>query len=274
MTSASLARNLVTGTGLAERPRRSRWPAKLDLAQSATGLVLGLFMWGHMFFVSTILISNDAMWTVTRAFEGYFFFGRAFPAIVSMLVAAIFAILVVHTLLAMRKLPGNWTQVRTFVAHRRLLDHGDTTLWWMQAVTGVVLFFLAAVHLYQMLMYPAAIGPYESAARVYHGAWPLYLVLLFAVELHGGIGLYRLALKWGWFNPDDAAAARRRLRTAKWAVTAFFLALGLLTLAAYFRLGHELRHEANPVYTPAWLANPPSAEAPAWWPRGLPSPGH
>ena len=30
--------------------------------------------------------------------------------------------------------------------------------------------------------------------------WPLYLVMLFAVEFHGGIGLYRLALKWGWFE--------------------------------------------------------------------------
>jgi fumarate reductase subunit C len=51
----------------------------MDLAQSLTGLVLGLFMWGHMFFVSSILISKDAMWTITKLFEGYFFFGTAFP---------------------------------------------------------------------------------------------------------------------------------------------------------------------------------------------------
>ena len=70
---------VIAGVGLADRPRKSRWPARLDLAQSASGLLLGLFMWGHMFFVSTILISKDAMWTVTKMFEGYFFFGRAFP---------------------------------------------------------------------------------------------------------------------------------------------------------------------------------------------------
>src|ERR1041384_6150686 len=65
------------------------WPARLDLIQSASGLFLGLFMWGHMAFVSTILISNDAMWWVTKMFEGQFVFGRPYPAIVSCVVALV-----------------------------------------------------------------------------------------------------------------------------------------------------------------------------------------
>ena len=68
---------IIAGVGLADAPRKSRWPARLDVIQSATGLLLALFMWGHMFFVSSILISNDAMWTITKFFEGYFFFGRS-----------------------------------------------------------------------------------------------------------------------------------------------------------------------------------------------------
>ena len=63
--------------------RKSRWPARLDLLQSGTGLLLALFMWGHMFFVSSILLGSDAMWTITKMFEGYFFFGSAHPGIVS-----------------------------------------------------------------------------------------------------------------------------------------------------------------------------------------------
>ena len=56
-----------------------------------------------------------------------------------------------------------------------------------------------------MLTRPERIGPFESADRVWsEHYWPLYLVLLFAVELHGGIGLYRLAVKWGWFAGGDA----------------------------------------------------------------------
>ena len=87
---------LIAGVGLAGTARKSRWPARLDLVQSGTGLVLALFMWGHMFFVSTILISNDAMWTITKFFEGYFFFGRSYPVMVSFVVAGVIAMIVVH----------------------------------------------------------------------------------------------------------------------------------------------------------------------------------
>ena len=70
----SKAIDIIAGTGLDQRARKSHWPARLDFVQSASGLFLGLFMWGHMAFVSTILISKDAMWWVTKMFEGYFVF--------------------------------------------------------------------------------------------------------------------------------------------------------------------------------------------------------
>jgi len=245
---------LIEGTGLADRGRKSAWPARMDLAQSTTGLVLGLFMWGHMFFVSSILISNDAMWSVARMFEGYFFFGKAFPILVSGVVAGVFALIVVHAFLAMRKFPANYRQYRDFIGHRRMLAHGDTTLWWFQAVTGFMLFFLAAVHLYQMMMHPGDIGPYESSDRVWSGRWwPLYLVALFCVELHGGIGLYRLAVKWGWPIGADPDKARRRLQQLKWGLTVFFIALGLASLAAYMKIGYEHSHRVGERYTPAWV---------------------
>ena len=50
--------------------RKSRWPARLDWCRALSGLVLALFMWGHMFFVSSILLGKDAMWTVTRVLRG------------------------------------------------------------------------------------------------------------------------------------------------------------------------------------------------------------
>ncbi|MBX3672324.1 MAG: fumarate reductase cytochrome b subunit [Burkholderiales bacterium] len=255
-------RNVIAGVGLADRPRKSRWPARMDLAQSLTGLVLGIFMWGHMFFVSSILLGKDAMWTITKLFEGYFFFGVAYPGMVSVIVGAIFAILVVHAFLAMRKFPANYGQYRTFMGHRKLMAHEDTTLWWVQAVTGFLLFFIAAVHLYQMLMHPGDIGPYESADRVWSGRWwPLYLVALFAVELHGGIGLYRLCVKWGWLEGKDANASRKRLKALKWALTVFFIALGLATLGAYMKIGYDHRDRAGERYTPSWVVPNPMEKA-------------
>ena len=59
---------------------------------------------------------------------------------------------------------------------------------------------------------------------------PLYLTLLFAVELHGGIGLYRLAIKWGWLEGRNPQQSRRRLAIVRHSISAFFITLGLVTL--------------------------------------------
>jgi len=239
------------------RVRRSRWPARLDLAQSLSGLLLALFMWGHMAFVSSILLGKDAMWTVTKFFEGYFFFGRSYPSIVSIAVAAIIALVVLHALLAVRKFPINYRQFMSFRVHMRTMRHEDTTLWFWQVCTGFALFFLASVHLYIMLSRPDRIGPFESADRVWTDHfWPLYIVLLLTVEVHGGVGLYRLAVKWGWFGNGDANAVRRRLKLAKWALTGFFLLLGVATLAAYVKIGIEHRDRYGERYVPAYLQLP------------------
>jgi len=251
-------RRLPAGVG--RRHRASLWPARLDGLQSASGLALALFMWGHMVFVSSILLGKDAMWAVTKTFEAYFILGRSHPGLVSLVVAVIFALVVLHALLALRKFPSSYRQVRAFRDHANAMQHGDTTLWWWQVVTGYALFFMVPVHLYVMLTRPGSIGPYGSADRIWTDSfWPLYLVLLFAVELHGGIGLYRLAVKWGWFAGPDPAAGRRRLKTLKWALTVFFLVLGLATLAAYVRIGIEHAPRAGEPYVPSWVQTPPPA---------------
>jgi fumarate reductase subunit C len=252
---------LIAGVGLAGRVHASRWPARLDLVQSATGLLLVLFMWVHMGFVSSILISKDAMWTVTRFFEGYFLFGTSYPWIVSLAVALVLALIVAHAVLAVRKFPGNYRQFTAFRAHMRMMRHEDTTLWFWQVFTGFALFFLASVHLYIMLTRPDRIGPYESADRVWsEHLWPLYILLLLAVESHGGIGLYRLAVKWGWFAGSDANATRRRLKTIKWAITVFFLALGFVTLAAYIKIGIEHESHYGERYVPSHLQAVPAGK--------------
>jgi fumarate reductase subunit C len=243
----------------ASRPGKDRrpWPARLDVLQSASGLLLGLFMWVHMLFVSSILLGPDAMWTVARFFEGYYLFGRPMHGLVSALVATVFALFVLHAALALRKFPADYAQYRAFRVHARGFRHGDTTLWGWQVVTGFALFFLASVHLYGMMMQPSRIGPYESADRVWSDLyWPLYLVMLFAVEIHAGVGLYRLALKWGWLAGPDAGTTRRRLRTLKWLLTASFLALGLAALAAYIRIGIEHAPHYGERYYPAHIGAP------------------
>jgi fumarate reductase subunit C len=108
---------IIADAGLGERSRKSRWPARLDVLQSLSGLALALSMWGHMFFVSSILISKDATWTITKMFEGYFLFGRAYPWIVSIVVGCVFALFIGHALLALRKFPINYRQFPTYRGH-------------------------------------------------------------------------------------------------------------------------------------------------------------
>ena len=250
---SSSAKTLPNARLLA-KSSRNFWPARLDLLQSTTGLILALFMWGHMFFVASILLGKDAMWMVSKFFEGYFFFGTAHPWLVSLAVVAIVLLFMVHAILALRKFPANYNQFREFRLHQKSFRHPDTTYWYWQALTGFALFFLASPHLFIMLTQPDSIGPYGSADRIWSdGLWGLYILLLFTVELHGGIGLYRLAVKWGWFEGNDPAASRARLQKLKWALTVFFIVLGLLTLAAYVKIGIEHADQYGERYIPEYI---------------------
>ncbi|HEX7465280.1 MAG TPA: fumarate reductase cytochrome b subunit, partial [Usitatibacter sp.] len=159
--------------------------------------------------------------------------------------------------LAVRKFPVSYRQFTTFRGHMKMMRHEDTTLWAWQVGTGFALFFLASVHLYVMLSRPDRIGPFESSDRVWsEHFWPLYVVLLLAVELHAGIGLYRLAVKWGWLEGADPGTTRIRLKRLKWAITVFFLALGFATLAAYMKIGAGHQERYGERYVPAHLAAP------------------
>jgi len=234
----------------ADKPRR--WPAWLDVLQGGSGLILVLFMWVHMFMVSSILLGKDAMYFVARMFEGEPFLGKPYPLLVSAVAAFILLVFVLHAVVAIRKIPASYQEYRAFRNHARVFRHADTSLWLLQVSTGFLLMFFAAAHLYQMMVHPADIGPYASADRVWSGRWwPFYLVLLFAVELHGGIGIYRLALKWGWLTNKNGHTDRQKLQKVKWGITGFFLALGLLTLAAYMKVGYDHRDRVGERYVPA-----------------------
>lgn len=229
--------------------KKSRLPAKLDVLQSATGLFLGLFMWGHMFFVSTILVSKDFMYGVARFFEGSMFFDEPKPWLVSIVVGIVATVFIVHAGMGMRKLPNNFRQWQIYRTHMKMMKHDDTNLWFIQALTGFAMFFLGSAHLFLMMTQPSTIGPFGSGDRMVT-LWPFYLLLLFAVELHGSIGLYRLCVKWGWFEGRDAKATRKTLKKIKWFITTFFLVLGIATVLAYLKIGMEHRDNAGEKYQP------------------------
>ena len=223
-----------------------RTPAWLDLAQSASGFALVVFMWVHMIMVSSILVSKDAMYMVTRMFEGYYFFGTAYPLLVSAAAAGILLLVMLHAALAMRKFPQSANQYSSFLSHKSAMHHTDTTLWWWQVVTGFLLMFLAPVHLVAMILQPEQIGPHVSSWRVFSSHWPFYIMLLVLLEIHGAIGLYRLIVKWNWLP----FIAIKYLRLCMWFLIVFLIVHGLMVLAEYYDIGASLTGLPDLRFTP------------------------
>lgn len=232
------------------RVKKSRIPARLDVAQSLSGLALAVFLWTHLFLVSSILLGKDAMQFVTDLLEVSFLdpSGEGYPLVVSGVGVFISFLFILHAFLAMRKLPINFKQLTTYRDHMGMMHHGDTTTWWQQAATGFVLFFLGSVHLYVITTNSHLIGPDASSDRVYGWMAPLYLLLLFAAEVHAAAGVYRLTVKWGLFDGATAKATRRNLQVAKYVATAFFVGLGLASLVAYWKIGFENASAATPTH--------------------------
>ncbi len=213
-------------------------PARLDFLQSATGLILALFIVGHIIFEASILVSDEMMYRVTLMFEGYYFFGERYPGIISFLAAAIGTIFILHAGLAIRKFPASYRDYKTITEHTKRMKHEDSYLWMVQVITGFMMFFIGSVHLYIMFSQPANIGPFASSSRVVDELMgPLYFMLLISVVSHAFIGLYRLALKWGFGEGVDTKKSRARFKILMKSMIALYIIVGLASLAKYTYIG-------------------------------------
>jgi len=74
--------------------------------------------------------------------------------------------------------------------------------------------------------------------------------LLISVVLHGGIGLYRLIIKWGWFDGKDPKRNRQRSRKIAKVLVTLYLLLGLASLGTYMKIGHEHQDVYGERYVP------------------------
>lgn len=215
----------------AARIAAPRWPARLDLVQSTTGLALAAFLVLHTFFVGTLLISPEAFDAIVRMTDLTFVFGYPVHAFHVLVAAVVTALLLAHAVPAMRKFPYGYRKYLLLRQHLREMRHPDSTLWFGQIVSGLLLFFLTFVHLYAILTQPDRISAEFAVERIVDGrAWLLYLLLTPLAQFHTLTGLYRLALKWGFVGGKDPLRTRERLRRAMWVVMAAFIGLGFATL--------------------------------------------
>ena len=202
-------------------PAPSRTSAYLDWLQMLTGAGLILFMWCHMVLVASVNLGAEAMNTVARFFEVTYMAQVGGPMIG-------FTFLL-HFLLAARKVPFRVEQLSTFWKHSRMLHHMDTWLWLIQAFTAMVVLIMGSIHMWTVLT-DLPITAAKSAERIQGGFWLVfYLILLPMVELHVGIGFYRIAVKWGFAKRKDRKAYKR---FETW-LSAIFILIGLITLLRF-----------------------------------------
>jgi fumarate reductase subunit C len=89
-----------------------------------------------------------------------------------------------------------------------------------------------------MMSQPSNIGPFASSHRVVEEFMgPLYFMLLLSVISHAFIGLYRLALKWGFMEGKKTEISRARFKLLMKVMIAIYLIVGLSSLAKYTYIG-------------------------------------
>jgi fumarate reductase subunit C len=207
-----------------------------------SGAILAFFMWGHMLFVSSILVG-------TRGFD-WLAEGLETVYVAQPTVFAISALFLIHAALASRKIPAQlrerrrMREIASALGARNLgaprsspfaAPHLDSALWIWQVRTGMLILVLGSFHLV-LIGIDVLTGVFgervgieasSSQARVAGGLWLVYAVLLVCVEFHASAGLYRLAVKWGF----GSRLSRVTLRRLEYTVLVVFLGLGVVTLA-------------------------------------------
>ena len=225
---------VIAGVTLKDAKRASKWPAYVDVAQSVTGLLLGLFLFCHMAFTSSIQVGKDLFWNLIQVSGGTPIFGHEQTWLHFLFVGVITLLVIIHALCALRRFPTSYKQFRDIRAHVNVVHHTDSTLWFIQFVTAIILTGMVFPHVMTMLTNPGDIEPNLSSVHTYHNGLIWTLIFLVATELHGMIGLYRLAVKW------DVIKGRAGLRKTMLVIAFLMICCGSLTAYTFWSNGKEL----------------------------------
>ncbi len=190
----------------------------MELCELGTGLLLLGFLQFHLLAVSSIIFGAAAFNRDSARMDEYYISYVGIPLVILAILA--------HGLLAMRKAPWKFQEMRVFLQHSRRLAHLDTWAWGVQIVTGLIILVLAAIHIAQVL-HTWPIEAASSAARIQGGCFSHFVLLLLAAEIHAMVGLYRILVKWGWFH-------RKKFTPYLVYATIGFVGLGFVTLLFFY----------------------------------------
>lgn len=193
----------------------------VDLAESITGIILVGFLWTHMLFVATIMAGQHIFNTLSEALDIYYLSYVGIPFVI--------AVILLHIFMAGRRAPLRLRDLRITWRHAKMIGHYDTWIWVGQVITALMIGILASIHIWVILSnWP--IRAITSAARVDSFYLWFYVVLLIVGEYHAGFGLYRIFVKWGWFNRHTTGYVLK-------AITLVIIVLGFGALYIFKQIG-------------------------------------
>lgn len=205
-------------------PANNKTQGRLDLFQMISGVLLILFLWAHMLLVSSVIISPSLMNAIAWFFEATYMAQVGGPLIGILIFA--------HFLLAARKMPWKTSESDAFIKHSIMMKHRDTWMWLAQVATALIILIMASIHMWVVLT-DLPISAVKSAARIQHGGWLLfYLILLPVAETHVGIGFYRIGVKYGVITKENRTWYKKK----EYALMGGFIFIGLITLVRFMYL--------------------------------------
>ncbi len=190
---------------------------RLDFWQATSGALLALFVCVHLVLEGSVVLSPKITNTIGWLMEETYVAQVAAPLIL--------LLILFHFWIAARKMPFRAGELTIFVDHSRALRDIDTTLWLIQVFTAIVILVGAFFHVYTV-MTDLPITVAESAKRLHKGWLLFYVVFLPCTILHTGIGIYRIAVKYGFLSK----ARRIFWRKVIWIGMGCYLILGICAL--------------------------------------------
>ncbi len=205
-------------------PQKNKLSGRLDFLQMVSGVLLILFLWSHLVLVSSVILGPGVMNALAWFFEATYMAQIGGPII--------FLLMLLHFLLAGRKMPFQGHELKAMRAQSKMMHHKDTTMWLVQVVTALIILVMGSIHMYTVLT-TLPITAAKSAARIQEGGWlPFFLVLLPMAEIHVGIGFYRIGVKYGWITREN----RKWYQKAENVMMIGFISIGLITLIRFMLL--------------------------------------
>jgi fumarate reductase subunit C len=94
----------------------------------------------------------------------------------------------------------------------------------------MIILIMGSIHIWTVLT-NLPITAAKSAARVQSGFWLVfYMLLLPMIELHVGVGFYRIGVKWGVITRSNRPFYKRFENI----LTAIFILIGAVTLYTFY----------------------------------------